>query len=156
MPGSVCTAKNVKRHFPQNRGVSVCLSLSLSSSRGLSEVPLIPGQRIQPLKVEGYCRDDLSYNYTHSLHTHTHAQICMEGWGCNVKMSKVKWQTAMSNKITVLIIHRFPTSTNSFPSASVCSNGWHQTFVKVKVERPMPRNTTNQFFHSSALLVFCY
>lgn len=53
----------------------------------------------------------------------------------------------MSNKITVLIIHRFPTSSDSFPFISPCSNGWHQAFVKVKVARPTPSDTTDQFFH---------
>lgn len=62
----------------------------------------------------------------------------------------------MSNKITVLIIHRFPASSNSFPFISLCSNGWHQAFVKVKVARPTSDDTTDQFFHflrSASLLL---
>lgn len=71
-------------------------------------------------------------------------------------MSREKWQTAVSNKITVLIIHTFPTSSDSFPFISPCSNGWHQAFVKVKVARPTPGDTTDQFFHlfrSASLLL---
>lgn len=71
-------------------------------------------------------------------------------------MSREKWQTVVSNKITVVIIHRFPTSSNSLPFKLPCSNGWHQAFVKVKVERPTPNDTTDQFFHffrSASLLL---
>lgn len=43
-----------------------------------------------------------------------------------------------------------------FPSRLPCSNGWHRAFVKVKVERPTPDDTTHQFFHffrSASLLL---
>lgn len=43
-----------------------------------------------------------------------------------------------------------------FPSRLPCSNGWHRAFVKVKVERPTPDDTTDQFFHffrSASLLL---
>lgn len=87
-------------------------------------------------------------NYTHSL-THTHSHTHKYAWKVrrSAKRSGEKWQTAVSNKITVLIIHRFPTSSDSFPFISPCSNGWHQAFVKVKVARPTPSDTTDQFFH---------
>lgn len=122
------------------------LCLRLSSWRGWNKVSLIPEQRIQPLKVAERSAD-LSYKL------HTSPLSCT--WS-PLKMSGEKWQTVVSNKITVLIIHRFPTSSDSFPFKTPCSNGWHQAFVKVKVEHPTPDDTTDQFFHffrSASLLL---
>lgn len=92
------------------------------------------------------------YSFPHSFslapsHTHKHTHKYAWKVRTNVKMSREKWQTAVSNKITVLIIHRFPTSSDSFPFISPCSNGWHQAFVKVKVAWPTSSVTTDQFFH---------
>lgn len=122
------------------------LCFSLSFWRDWNKVSLIPEQRIQPLKVAEKSAD-LSYK----LHT-----LPLSRTQSTVKMSREKWQTVVSNKITVLIIHRFPTSSDSFPFKTPCSNGWHQAFVKVKVERPTPDDTTDQFFHffrSASLLL---
>lgn len=113
------------------------LCVRLSSWRGWNKVSLIPEQRIQPLKVAERSTD-LSYKL------HTSPLSCT--WS-PLKMSGEKWQTVVSNKITVLIIHRFPTSSESFPFKTPCSNGWHEAFVKVKVEQPTPDDTTDQFFH---------
>lgn len=135
----------------------MCLSLSLSSSRGLSEVPLIPGQRIQPLKVEGYCRDDLSYNYTHSLHTHTHTRTNMHGRlgvQCEDEQSKMADSNVQQDYCTH---HPQISNLHQFISFRLCLFKWMAPDICQGEGRAPHASQYNQpifpFFRSASLLL---
>lgn len=82
---------------------------------------------------------DLSYK----LHTLTpfsinHAHAGTSKVSEKRKMSREKCQTATYIQITLLIFHRFTTSSDSFPFIASCSDRWRQAFVKVKITLRTP------------------
>lgn len=66
---------------------------------------------------------EMSTDLSSGLHTHSLTYSSHKyGWQVrgSEKISRAKWQTAVSDMITVLIIQRFPTFAYSFPSFPVC------------------------------------